>query len=78
MSITDILYLEPIAIDPEKSGLGKPRWPFGSMAVGACYAVSDSKEYDNATCSYKYYAKKLGYKYKRKTVGDRLLIWRTE
>lgn len=75
---TEILYLNPVEIDLDKSEPGKPRWPFGTMAVGDCYSVDDTAEHDNATCSYKYFAKKLGYKYKRKTLGNRLLIWRTE
>jgi hypothetical protein len=78
MPMTDMLYLNPTEIDLGKSEPGMPRWPFGTMAIGDCYSVADAREHDNATCSYKYYAKKLGYKYKRRTVGKHLWIWRTE
>ena len=76
MHPAEILYLSPIEIDLEKRPPGHPRWPFGAMSVGDCYSVNDRSEHDNATCSYKYYAKKLGYKYKRKTFLNQLWIWR--
>lgn len=78
MPNTDLLHLNPIPVDLENRKNGLVCWPFGSMDIGSCYSVGDPREHDNAACSYKYHAKKRGFKYKRKTVGETLLIWRTE
>lgn len=75
-SIPEILYLKPIEIDLSKRSEPGWTWPFKTMDIGDCYSVPDPSEHANATCSYQYVAKKLDRKFKRKTLGRNLWIWR--
>jgi len=72
------VFLDPTEVDLTRPYAGSGKWPFGSMLIGQCYSVSNAELHDQAICSYKYFAKKLGQKFKRKKFEDKLLIWRAE
>lgn len=55
---------------------GHTKWPFPCMEIGDTITIEDQTEHDNATCSYKYSAKKYAMKFTRKTVGGLLIIER--
>lgn len=52
------------------------KWPFAVMEIGDEITVEDCANHDNASCSYKYSAKKYKMKFSRKTVNGVLHIER--
>lgn len=68
---------EDYAISAVSDGRSKSlRWPFRLMEVGEFISVEDAAEHDNASCAYRYTAKKYGMSFVRKTVNGVLHIKR--
>lgn len=52
------------------------KWPFPGMEIGQAITVDGRENFDAATCSYKYAARRYGMKFTRKTVDGSLIIKR--